>query len=331
MVDGRRNRSLELQARDFEALRGLFESRIMGRRHMLALFFPDQIEYGKKRLRALIAAGYIGERKPGHDPGRYLPGWLYLRRSGFQVLAHDPSFIRHPISWERMQERLEISQSTISHELGVIDSKVAWTEAVRERTDLVLEEFLTWPALYQFKTAHLAGETVVLKPDARNSTRVVGSEESTIIFHEHDRGTEGLQRILAKAYGYAHHYESGDFAVRMGSTVEEKKRFRFRVMIDVKNAERRNNIAEALLKNSRVFAVKTLFGLTTTEELLADPLGEILLTLGDYLAATEHTAYDPLTFTATGRVRERDRMIEAKIKRRGFFKYKDRIEKKRLP
>jgi hypothetical protein len=235
------------------------------------------------------------------------------------VLSRDRLFVRYPsITWERTQERLDIGTSTINHELGVIDGKVAWTEAIRKRTDILLGEYVTWPALYQFKTAHPSGSMVTLKPDARSSTRVAYTNKPTIAFHEHDRGTEGVQRIVAKAYGYAYYYQSGDFAVRMGGTRKERAEFLFRVLIDVKNIERRNNIVEALLKESHTFTFRRLFALTTTSEFLADPIGNIWLTLDNYFDATRGTIYNPLTHTATRRVSERDRLVEARITKRAF-------------
>jgi hypothetical protein len=49
--------SLQLQSRDIELLRGLFESRVMTNDHATALYFDGENEAAKKRLQKLKAAG----------------------------------------------------------------------------------------------------------------------------------------------------------------------------------------------------------------------------------------------------------------------------------
>src|SRR5688572_475912 len=53
---------IELQERDLELLRGLFESRIMTLDHIAALHFSGKREMAKKRVQKLKAAGYLAER-----------------------------------------------------------------------------------------------------------------------------------------------------------------------------------------------------------------------------------------------------------------------------
>jgi predicted transcriptional regulator len=70
--------SLQLQPRDFDLLRGLFESRVMTTGHVAVLYFDGRKESAKKRLQKLKAAGLVGERKRHVNQ----PSVLFLTRTG---------------------------------------------------------------------------------------------------------------------------------------------------------------------------------------------------------------------------------------------------------
>jgi hypothetical protein len=52
---------ISLQDRDFDLLRGLFESRVITTDHATALYFDGKSEAAKKRLQKIKAAGLISE------------------------------------------------------------------------------------------------------------------------------------------------------------------------------------------------------------------------------------------------------------------------------
>jgi hypothetical protein len=75
-------RSIELQTRDSEILRGLLDSRLLTLGHIVAMYFDGRDEAGKKRIQKLKAAGLIAERKRKV----YEPSVLFLTRKGFSIL-----------------------------------------------------------------------------------------------------------------------------------------------------------------------------------------------------------------------------------------------------
>jgi len=61
---------VQLQPRDFELLRGLFESRVMTLAHVSALYFDGKREMAKKRVQKLKAAGLGTLPGTAARPGR---------------------------------------------------------------------------------------------------------------------------------------------------------------------------------------------------------------------------------------------------------------------
>src|SRR5882724_9942669 len=74
--------SVELQSRDSNLLRGLFDSRLMTLAHAAGLYFNGSREAAKKRIQKLKAAGLIGERARK----AYEPSILFLTREGFTLM-----------------------------------------------------------------------------------------------------------------------------------------------------------------------------------------------------------------------------------------------------
>src|ERR1700722_12564940 len=94
--------TVELQDRDAEILRGLFDSRLMTLAHISALYFEGRQEAGKKRIQKLKAAGLIGERKRKV----YEPSVLFLTRQGFVLLTERGLIEDFPrIGWTSLQKR----------------------------------------------------------------------------------------------------------------------------------------------------------------------------------------------------------------------------------
>src|SRR4051794_2923535 len=77
--------SVLLQSRDFELLKGLFESRVLTLSHIASLHFEGRDEAAKKRVQKLKAGGFIGERPRRVNE----PGILFLTRKGFTALESE--------------------------------------------------------------------------------------------------------------------------------------------------------------------------------------------------------------------------------------------------
>src|SRR5262249_39204596 len=99
-------------------------------------------------------------------------------------------------------------------------------------------------------------------------------------FLEVDRSTEILQTVVTRALCYREHYRSGGFAAQFGRRNSEFEQFPFRVLIVVRTAERRDDLARRLLSTKPPVLVQTW--LTTFPRMLAQPLGTIWLRPLDY-------------------------------------------------
>lgn len=304
-----------LTERDRAVLRSLVESRVMTLGQIGALHFTGY-EYAKKRMQQLKAAAYIAERRPRSNPGRYYPSILSLARQGFEAFIDGSSQEDAPITWDCMRERLDVSGNTLQHELEVVDMKVAFVNALRARCDLDLREFSTNPNRYQFNTEHLeSGQVVILRADgfARVCDRS-GTEHA--FFFEWDRSTEAHRKLGVKAFGYQRYIESGAFALWSGG-VADPVRYPVRVVFVLPNEERRNNVAEhfARLRHPRTAQRIATDGLllTTHEEFLRDPLGEIYLDPAGYRDALRGSPFDPERYKSSGRVCGRDRLVAANV------------------
>lgn len=320
-------RSLELQARDERLFFGLLESRVMTRDQLAGLYFDGNYEIAKKRLAKLTRSGFILERKPRANPGHYFPSLLSLGRKGFDALRAGVHLASFPnMKWDDLVDRVQLAQSTLMHEVELIEHRLAITTAFRTHPVMELLEFLTWPALFQFHTEELlTRKPFILKPDAFFMASHGDAEHS--FFMEYDRAKEAGRQLMKKAWGYHCYYSGGGFARRNGAPKEDFKEHPFRVLYVFPNEERRNAMAERLLqvhrpedKHSRIPALlKNQHWLTTSAACLGDPLGPIWLTLGEYWRITEGTLYDPRQHFTTTRVTARDRFTRAHAALRSLF------------
>ena len=314
--------ALQLQARDLLLLHGLFESRVMTQAHICALYFSGKSEAAKKRLQKLKAHKLIGER-----PRRvYAPSILFLSKQGFVELLSREMLKDYPrITWLNLEKRVQVSELTLRHELDVMDAKTALTVALNQTEQFEVSEFSTWPTLYQFTASkpkppgQYRAEMMTVKPDGLLRLQATGAlmdvnnvNNSHLFFLEIDRSTESQDTLALKAHGYRDYFQSGGLAQRYGYSAADYKRFAFRVLMVFRNAERRNNTAETLLRMSP--SLLSLVWLTTQEELLRDPLGAIWLRPLDYRDAVTGTEFD-LMHKVTGiykRRPEREALIEAR-------------------
>ena len=319
MMSRSNHNSLELQNRDAEILRGLFDSRLMTLAHISALYFDGRQEAGKKRIQKLKAAGLIGERKRKV----YEPSILFLTRQGFTLLTERGLLEGFPqMGWTSLQKRLQVSDLTLRHELQVMDAKAAVGAALQRGDIFKLAEFSTWPVLFQFEASPTRGSELLVKPDAFVRIREHAGKEifEHTFFVEVDRSTETLDTLAQKALCYLDFYQRGGLAVRSGRPRSEYKDFPFRVMMIFKTDERRNNTAEKLLAGNP--PILTQVWLTTMREMLGDPLGRIWTRPLDFrstLAVRNANGNDDARREVYRRQTERDLFIAGHIKKLQLF------------
>lgn len=277
--------SLSLQARDLDVLQSLFESRLATREQLAELHFGGSYEAAQNRLKKLRDARLLKAAPAGIGK----PEILSLALRGFDALKAHRRLERYPrFTREIFEDRKPLSQMTVDHELAVMSVKAAFVRDARENwEDLQVREFTTWPLLYSFQAyvSHHSSELQDIKPDGFIELEVPARQR---FFLEVDRGSEKLDTILRKCHGYQHFYASGGMAARYG--VREPREAPFRVLFCVETEARRNNIAEALLREGSILA---LVWITTRAQLERDPFGDIYLTPRAYREAVAGSAHEP--------------------------------------
>ena len=307
---------VQLQERDIALLKGLFESRLMTLAHAAAIHFNGGTEAAKKRIQKLKAAGYLAER-----PRRaYDPSILFLTRKSFTALADGGHLDEYPsLIWTDLEKRARVSELTLKHELAVMDFKAAVYTAVAKSANLRVAEFATWPLLYEFHASPNGGRTnMTVRPDGFIRLHEIenggGSSEHTF-FLEIDRSTEVLDTLVTRSSCYRDYYRRGGLATRHGRPHAEFEQFPFRVLIVVRNAERRNNLAERLMLLRP--AILSQVWLTTFPEATVDPLGAIWVTPQAYRTSVAESPFasfqqaPPIYRRST----EREIHVEARVRK----------------
>ena len=181
------------------------------------------------------------------------PSVLFLTRKGHAILEKQQLLSAFPkLSTAVFEKRASVSDLTLRHELEVMDVKAAFHSALRKSEVFNIAEFSTWPRLHEFHATRpgYGGGKVLVKPDGfiriHEKRKMKAFPEHTF-FLEVDRSTETQETLLNRAGCYLDYYKSGGFAVRNGASRSAFKEFPFRVLMILKNAERRNNTAEGLL------------------------------------------------------------------------------------
>lgn len=274
------NPSIELQDRDVALLRDLFVSRIMTLAHIAAIHFDGRAEAAKKRVQKLKTAGFVAERpRKARDPGI-----LCLTKQGFDLLNTNGHLSDYPkLSLAGFERRARVSDLTLRHELEVMDAKAAFLPAIGRTAGMTVVEFCTWPMLCQFDVHPKNSDRVRVKPDGLFRVREQTPDDEVYehaFFLEVDRGTETLDTLARKAVCYREHYSSGGFAMTLGGMRSAYAEYPFRVLFVLPSEERLNNITERLLAIDP--PIETQVWLTTSKNLIADPLGSIWIRPRDY-------------------------------------------------
>lgn len=294
----------------------------MSSAHIATLYFAGSKEAAKKRLQKLKAARLIAERKRR----AYEPSILYLTRQAFALLRERGVLAEYPpLSLAALEKRSRVSEITIRHELDIMDVKSAFLDAIAKTPQFTVEEFSTWPLLYQFeafRTGH-SGAEVVVKPDGliriREHEADGGLSEHTF-FLEVDRSSETQETLVTRAGCYLDYYKSGGFAARHGAPRSAYKDYPFRVLMVFKNTERRNNTAERLLHSQP--PVLTQACLTTFDEVTNNPLGKIWLCPINYREVVKGTAFESIpnqNAWAYKRQTAREAIVERRVRKFSIF------------
>jgi len=258
--------------------------------HAAALYFDGKSEAAKKRIQKLKSAGLINER-----PRRvYQPAILFLTQLAFRLLSKEGHLAEYPkLKFGSLEGRAQVSERTLKHELEVMDVKAAMVPAVNSTPGYSVTEFSTWPLLHEFRASpnsHTAA--IKVKPDGYIRIREENAEGvfEHNFFLEVDRSSEAQGELAAKGGCYASYYRNGGFAERCGGNRDDYKAYPFRALIVFRNAERRNNAAEALLGNDP--PILSMVWLTTFTEVTTNPLGNIWVRPVDYRDALSETAFE---------------------------------------
>lgn len=267
--------NISLQPRDHSILRTLFECRVFTTTHAASLFFNGLKEASKKRLQILKRAGLIAERP--RTPSE--PAVLYLTRKGLETLRNGGFLNEYPaFDLPTLLRRAQVGNSTIRHELEVMDVKVAFHEALRYQRHLSIPKFSTWPLLNSFTVSHPMphGAQVLVLPDGYfeiHETAPVRETKIHRFFLEVDRSTESLETLVSRSASYLAHYRSGGFAIGKGADRCTFRTFSFRVLIVVNSSQRRNNLAKALIEAYP--PIHSITWIATREDLIVNPFGLI--------------------------------------------------------
>ena len=278
--------NIELQARDLDILKGLFESRLATLAQLAELHFDGKKEAAQNRVKKLKDAGFLKER-PRASVGA--PSIVHLSRRGFDTLTERGLLARYPrFIWSNLEDRAKVSPITLKHELNVMNIKATFARELRGWDDLVLGDFCTWPMLYEFKakTHDQDPEPIKIKPDGFFSLRMPAAQH--LFFLEVDRGSETLDTVVRKCFGYHEFFRTGGMARRFGKS--DPKDVPFRVIVSVESEARRNNVAEALLRMRN--PLLRLVWITTRAQIEADPFAPIYLTPLAYRQAVEGSAHE---------------------------------------
>jgi hypothetical protein len=316
--------TIELQPRDIELLATLFHCRIMSLAHAIELIFDGKAEMGTKRVQKLKAARLVRER----PRKRFEPSVLGLTSEGIAVLRKTGRLLEYSGRQFDISKRLQVSPVTVAHELSVMDVRVAFFRAINAYPQMKIEEFGTWPSLFEFEAeSHNArGWTrrQIVRPDGfcRIQESAADGLSEHCFFLELDRSTETQERIASRCVAYQNFYRSGGFAEWFGANPEDFKDFPFRVLVVLQNAERRNNLMHFC--HQQKVPIQQLVWTSTLEEVLKNPLDRIWLCPIDYAKAVGGTRFDPdrlhpAFFKRYRRQIEREQLVDARAQKRSLF------------
>ena len=245
-------------------------------KHIAVLYFAGRREAAKKRVQRLKRASLIKER--ARLP--WEPAILHLTRGGLNALREYDDTSPNAVVVGTLGKRPQVTDQTLRHEIDVTDVKAALCAALATRSDLRLVDFTTWPSRMEFRAnvkaaGSVLSRRVTVRPDGFLDVYSLTTRRNHRFFLEVDRSTETLDRIVAKANCYRDYYRSGGFALRQGGSDHAYGEFPFVVLLVVRSAARRDNIARRLLALAP--PILSQVWIATLAALLYDPLGKTWL------------------------------------------------------
>jgi len=125
-----------LQSRDIAVLRCLFDCRVATTLHLSRLYFKGSSEAAKMRVQNLKRSKFIIER----SRRAYEPAIHSLTAKGLKILTDQGALVAYsktPVG--SLSKRAQVSESTVRHELEVMDVRVAFHVALQKDTGVELK------------------------------------------------------------------------------------------------------------------------------------------------------------------------------------------------
>lgn len=315
------------QPRDIALLRDLFASRLLSLAHVAAFHFAGSAEAARKRLDILKEAGWIAQR-PRLAVGT--PAIYHLARGGFVALQEHDALRGYPFSsWKDMEDRAKVSDSTVRHELAVMDVKAAFRRAIRARAGCEELEFVTWPKLceiYSEKPETLDGSGLKMRrtaPDGFLRLLLQPQEPEGFCYFEVDMGTEVRPELVLKLCGYQDFYEfQGGLAPRFGKPKTAYADFPFLVLFVAQSAAQRNTMLEHITR-SRLVKMPWRALAAARDDVERDALGAIWISAGAYGKHLRDSRFDPHDFRTRGREVTRDEFVETHVPKQSLWAKKN--------
>ena len=281
--------SIQLQDRDLKLLRGLFECRIMTIRQITAIYFEGHFEATRKRVRLLKYLGHVAER-PRNLNDRSI---LSITQKGFDALKRNGRLDGHSdITSSSFKRRIRVADTTLQHELDVMEAKASFHSMARA-VDLQILEFTTWPKRIEFSvTRPDTRASMITRPDGfihLQTQKRNGNPRNHRFFLEVDRSTESLKVLANRIACYWRFYKEGGFSHRLGKERSAFRQFPYRVLITCQSIERRNSIAIML---AATVAVRNFVCLSTLGEVTTNPLAPVWVTPAAYRNESHRSSLD---------------------------------------
>ncbi|MFC1601905.1 replication-relaxation family protein, partial [Candidatus Sumerlaeota bacterium] len=257
--------NVALQPRDIDLLRDVFENRFITITHAALLHFSNLKSAdasAKRRLARLAEVGLLGKQIIPLEKHKTI---FTFTKKAYDILAECGVLPQITAAvWDsKMRKRFSgIKNSTIEHEIGMLDIKAALAPAIQKQAHLRIIDFGIWPQAYEFKFQR-GGSFPTFQPDgflAVAEHRPAEAQPTVQYFYlELDRGTESLDKITEKMKAYRYHLREGGFGEWIGKTETKisERTFRAAFVVDTANAAKRiQNMCETFekrIRNARSF------------------------------------------------------------------------------
>lgn len=289
---------IHLSTQDQAILFDVFETRFTTIYHAGLLYFrhrKDPSQGAKEAFRRMVKADLLEAKRGNFGYARLADGssqeirtiYVFTKNALDVLVAENILPKTHQEDWGRLRKRYQgIRTSSIEHEVGMLDIKVALETALEVHPTFKIQEFGIWPHPYRFKTPPGADKEHQEPDGFLHLIEDIGPGLEPIhhyFYFEFDhRASEPLATIIQKAAAYDYHDQKGGFRRFLGAPATANHRdYPFRVCFVVESpdaATRRDNMAMRLAQEG----YSTRFPITTLRDFCANPLGPIWVLPRDY-------------------------------------------------